>query len=208
MYNLYYKKEIGDEADVSLTSETARIIPLVEAAIGLKEGNTPKEIIDTVILKAAYRYLDFRGKLANLEAERQQASLEGTIAGRIGRSLEPITRPLGFDYRTNIALIGGFAAKEVVISTLGTAYSLGEVETDETLSLSHKLRNNPNWDPLLGFTLIIFIMLYVPCFVTLICIKKESSIIWALFSVAFNLVTAYFVALIIRQGGMALGIGV
>jgi ferrous iron transport protein B len=126
----------------------------------------------------------------------------------MGIFLEKITKPLGFDYRTNIALIGGFAAKEVVISTLGTAYSLGEVEADETVSLSQKLRNNPAWNPLLAFTLIVFIMLYVPCFVTLICIKRESSLRWAVFSVVFNLFAAYMVALIIRQGGLALGIGV
>lgn len=208
LYKLYHTKKMGDEISVSLKPETARLLPLVEAAIDLKNGNTPKEATDTVILKAAYRYLDFRGKLALLEARRQQTALEGTIAGRIGLFLEPITAPLGFDYKTNIALVGGFAAKEVVISTLGTAYSLGEVETDETLSLSKKLRENPDWDALLAFTLIVFIMLYVPCFVTLICIKKESSLYWALFSVAFNLFSAYFVALIIRQGGMALGIGV
>jgi ferrous iron transport protein B len=208
LYKLYYDKKIGDEISVGLSPETASLVPLVEAAIGLSEGGTPKEAVDTVILKAAYRYLDFRTKLGRLDAKKQQAALEATIAGRIGLSLEPITEPLGFDYRTNIALVGGFAAKEVVISTLGTAYSLGEVEAEETVSLSQKLKDNPDWDPLLAFTLIVFIMLYVPCFVTLICIRKESSLMWALFSVAFNLVTAYFVALIIRQGGIALGIGI
>ena len=208
LYTLYENKKIGDEVHVGLKPETARLVPLVEAAIGLKNGNAPKEAMDTVILKAAYRYLDFRERLDLLVAEKQQAALERTIAGRMGIFLEKITAPLGFDYKTNIALIGGFAAKEVVISTLGTAYSLGEVEADETLSLSQKLRENPEWDPLLAFTLIVFIMLYVPCFVTLICIKKESSLGWAVLSVVFNLFAAYIMALVIRQGGLALGIGV
>jgi ferrous iron transport protein B len=207
LYELYHNKKVADEISKSLKPETGRLVPLIEAAIGLKDEETPKEAIDTVILKAAYRYLDLRKNLDNLERRKQQSTLEGTFAGRMGLYLEPITKPLGFDYKTNIALIGGFAAKEVIISTLGTAYSLGELEADKTVSLSQKLRNNPDWDPLLAFTLIVFIMLYVPCFVTLLCIKKESSFLWALFSVAFNLCAAYFVALVIRQGGLALGIG-
>jgi ferrous iron transport protein B len=115
---------------------------------------------------------------------------------------------LGFDYRINIALVGGFAAKEVVVSTLGTAYSLGEIDLDEPSSLSERLKNNPGWNPLLAFTLIIFTMLYVPCIVTVIMIQKESSWSWAGFSVAFNLVVAYLVALVISKGGTALGLGI
>jgi ferrous iron transport protein B len=115
---------------------------------------------------------------------------------------------LGFDYRINIALIGGFAAKEVVVSTLGTAYSLGEVTNDETGSLSERLKKDPDWNPLRAFSLLVFTMLYVPCFVTVISIRRESSWTWAGFSIAFNLLAAYFVALVVSQGGKALGIGV
>ena len=121
--------------------------------------------------------------------------------------LEWITRPLGFGYRTNIALVAGFAAKEVVVSTLGTAYSLGEVDPEETGSLSEKLRSSPGWNPLQAFTLIVFTMLYVPCIATVASIRKESSIRWAGFSILFNLTIAYLAALIIRQTGILLGLG-
>ena len=146
--------------------------------------------------------------MIDIDIQEQQTTLKKTIAGRIGQGLEIITRPLGFDYRINIALVGGFAAKEVVISTLGTAYSLGEVDPDETGSLSKRLRNDSNWNPLQAFTLIIFTMLYVPCFVTVIMIRRESSWRWAGFSIVFNLVVAYLIALVIRQVGAALGLGV
>lgn len=139
---------------------------------------------------------------------QQQTALKRTIAGWIGLRLETITRPLGFDYRTNIALVGGFAAKEVVVSTLGTAYSLGEVDPEKTGSLSEQLKQDPGWNPLQAFTLIVFTMLYVPCIATVIMIRKESSLSWAGFSIAFNLVVAYAVSLCIRQVGMALGMGV
>ncbi len=140
--------------------------------------------------------------------QAHQAALKGTIAGWIGQGLEVVTRPLGFDYRTNIALVGGFAAKEVVVSTLGTAYSLGEVGPEGSGSLSLRLRNDPDWNPLQAFTLIIFIMLYVPCFVTVISIRRESSWGWAGFSIGLNLVVAYIAALVIRQVGAALSLGV
>ena len=118
-----------------------------------------------------------------------------------------MTGPIGFDYRTNIALIGGFVAKEVIVSTLGTAYSLGEVGPEKSDSLSGKLRRNPAWNPLVAFCLILFTMLYVPCFVTVISIKKESSWGWAGFSIIFNLITAYAVTFMVYQIGSVLGLG-
>ena len=113
-----------------------------------------------------------------------------------------------FDYKVNVALLGGFAAKEVIVSTLGTAYSLGEKEPEESGVLSQRLKNDPNWSPLLAFTLVIFTMLYVPCFATVISIKKESSWKWAAFSVGFNLIVAYGFALLVYQVGKALGLGI
>ena len=153
-------------------------------------------------------YLEYRKKTAVIDATQQQVSLRYTFAGKIGQALETVTRPLGFDYRTNIALIGGFAAKEVIVSTLGTAYSLGEIGPAQNTSLSKRLSSNPDWNPLKAFVLIIFTMLYVPCFVTLTMIKKESSLKWAGFSIIFNLLAAYLVSLFVFQAGSALGLGI
>lgn len=183
-------------------------VAVAQTAVLLEKGKKPSGQTDTQIVKAASEYLKFRGQIIEVDAQEQQLALNKTIAGWIGRRLEIITKPLGFDYRINIALVGGFAAKEVVVSTLGTAYSLGAVDTDETYSLSERLRNDSVWNPLQGFTLIVFTMLYVPCFVTIISIRRESSWAWAGFSIVFNLVVAYLVALVIRQVGMAFGLGV
>jgi ferrous iron transport protein B len=130
------------------------------------------------------------------------------MAGRAGTALEGLTRWNGFDWRVNIALVGGFAAKELIISTLGTAYSLGDVEADENTSLSRRLASNPQWNPLKAFALIVFIMLYSPCFVTVACIIKESKWKWGLFSMAFSTVAAFAISILIYQGGLWLGIGV
>jgi ferrous iron transport protein B len=160
-----------------------------------------------VQMQVASAYLQHKDELARIDGLQNQATLKGTMAGRIGQILEHVTSAVGFDYRTNIALIGGFAAKEVVVSTLGTAYSLGEVDPEQSGSLSEKLKADPHWNPLVAFTLILFTMLYVPCLATLISIKKESSWRWAGFSVAFNLIAAYLVCLAVYQIGSALGLG-
>jgi len=152
-------------------------------------------------------YLLYKVELAQIDGHQNQAMLKGTIAGRVGQILERITFAVGFDYRTNIALIGGFAAKEVVVSTLGTAYSLEEVDPDQSRSLSEKLREDSQWNPLVAFTLILFTMLYVPCMATVISIKTESSWRWAGFSMAFNLIAAFLVCLAVYQVGSALGLG-
>ena len=113
--------------------------------------------------------------LVQIDQEEAQAGLKNSVAGRLGVALTGITRYAGFDWRTNIALVGGFAAKEVVVSTLGTAYSLGEVDPEETGSLSDRLRTADGWGPLTAFSLIIFTNFYAPCFVTVVCIAKEAG---------------------------------
>ena len=93
----------------------------------------------------------------------------------MGRALEPVSRFAGFDWRTNIALVGGFAAKEVIVSTLGTAYSLGSVDPEATSSLREQLAGDKTWNPVVALAALAFIMFYAPCFVTVICIAKESG---------------------------------
>ncbi len=128
--------------------------------------------------------------------------MKNSIAGRIGSSLEGITKFAGFDWRTNIALVGGFAAKEVVVSTLGTAYSIGEVDPEETTSLSERLKTAKGWGPLTAFSLIIFTIFYAPFFVTVVCIAKEAgSWKWAAFSVVFNTALAFGLSVVFYQVG-------
>lgn len=205
IYSAYVKKEKQPVIPPTLNRDAVNV---ARVASQLENGKTRREKIDDRYKKAASRYLEFRTRMSYINQLQQQTALKRTIAGWIGLRLETITRPLGFDYRTNIALVGGFAAKEVVVSTLGTAYSLGEVDPEKTGSLSEQLKQDPGWNPLQAFTLIVFTMLYVPCIATVIMIRKESSLSWAGFSIAFNLVVAYAVSLCIRQVGMALGMGV
>ncbi len=141
-------------------------------------------------------------KLAEIDHEEAAAPLRYSIAGRIGTALESITKFAGFDWRTNIALIGGFAAKEVVVSTLGTAYSLGELDPEESKPLVEKLASSPEWNPLVAMSLIIFTIFYAPCFVAVVCISKEAgSWKWGAFSMVFNTVLAFTFAVAVFQIG-------
>jgi ferrous iron transport protein B len=133
--------------------------------------------------------------------------LEYSLAGRVGKGLESITRPMmGFDWQTNIALIAGFAAKEVVVSTLGVAYSLGASddmgEEEEASSLSAKLQADSHWNPLVAFSLIVFVMLYVPCVsVISVMLKETRSLKIVAFSVTYTTIVAALMATIVFQVG-------
>jgi ferrous iron transport protein B len=141
--------------------------------------------------------------IAALEAE---VALRYSVAGRVGTALESLSQFAGFDWRTNIALVGGFAAKEVVVSTLGTAYSLGEVDPEEAGSLSDKLARAPGWRPLTAISLIIFTMFYAPCFVSVVCIAREAGgWKWGVFSMVFNTLLAFTLAVVVFQVGTLLG---
>jgi ferrous iron transport protein B len=145
-------------------------------------------------------------QLLAVDSDEAEASLRYSIAGRMGIGLEPVSQWAGFDWRTNIALVGGFAAKEVIVATLGTAYSLGETDPEQSRSLSDTLAASNHWRPLVALSLIVFVMFYAPCFVSVVCIAREAgSWKWGLFSMAFNTLLAFLLAALVFQIGKAIG---
>ena len=146
-------------------------------------------------------------RLQEVDYREAQAALKNSIAGRIGTSLTAISFVNGFDWRTNVALLSGFAAKEVIISTMGTAYSLGQSRRGDRMPLGARLAADASWSPLKAFSLIIFIMLYAPCFATIACIAQESSWKWGLFSLTFNTTIAFLLSTLVYRGGLLLGLG-
>lgn len=165
-----------------------------------------KETLENKTTILSEEALQLKKKLTALDSEQAGLALRHSLAGRIGTSMEAVSWLPGFDWRTNIALVGGFAAKEVIVATLGTAYSLGETDPEDTASLSETLARDPHWNPLMALALIVFVMFYAPCFVTVVCISKESgSWKWGLFAICFNTVLAFSLATLVYQGGRALG---
>jgi ferrous iron transport protein B len=156
------------------------------------------------LVQDAVQKAELDKNLAELDNRQARDALMHSWAGRIGSAMEPISRLAGFDWRTNIALVGGFAAKEVIVATLGTAYSLGDVDPEETIGLSERLRDDPQWNKLTAVSLIIFVLLYAPCFVTVVVMARETSWRWAAFAMVFNTVLAFVLAVSVFQIGRAL----
>jgi ferrous iron transport protein B len=149
-----------------------------------------------------------RARLKEVDGQEAQLALRSSLAGQIGRSLEPVSRLCGFDWRINVALVGGFAAKEVIVSTLGTALSIGEVDPEETGSLTERLNSDPLWNPIVAFSLIVFSIFYAPCFVTVVCIIRETgSWKWGLFSIGFNTIFSFALSMSVYQAGQLLTTG-
>ncbi len=146
-----------------------------------------------------------REQLEKIDAREAEEALKHSVAGKIGIAFEKLSVYAGFDWRVNIALVGGVAAKEVIVSTMGTAYSLGNAAMEEESRLSARLRAAQGFNSLTAISLIVFIMFYSPCFVSVVCISQESgSWKWGLFSMVFNTILAFFMAVTVYQVGLYL----
>lgn len=186
---------LDEEKTKQFESQRENITSATSPAILSEIGNNE----ESELSKAA---IAIKEQLTQIEMQEGQAALKNSLAGKIGSALEGVTLLAGFDWKTNIALVGGFAAKEVVVSTLGTAYSLGEVDPEETGSLAERLKSTEGWGPVTAFALIIFTIFYAPCFVTVVCIAKETgSWKWAAFSMVFNTALAFSLSVIFYQIG-------
>lgn len=140
------------------------------------------------------------------------AQVENSYAGQAGRIIEPVIRPLGFDWKIGIGLISSFAARETVISTLSIVYNVGDNPGEGSTSLVQALQNakRPDgsrvWTPLVALSLMIFFVLACQCMSTLAVVRRETnSWRWPLFMVSYMLVLAYVASLITFQGGRLLG---
>lgn len=143
---------------------------------------------------------ELRDKLGEIDSVIAATSLQESFAGKIGRSIESVTQYAGFDWKTNIALVGGIAAKEVVVSALGTAYSMGEVDIEDSAPLGESLVTKSGWTLANAFALLTFILLYSPCFVTVVAIAKETgSWKWAAFTVFGYTLIAFLASIAVYQ---------
>ena len=129
--------------------------------------------------------------------------MENSYLGRIGKAIQPALEPLGFDWKASVALVTGVTAKEIVVSTLGVLYS----ETDEDVALlSDKLLSatDENGEPLyngaVAISLMLFVLIYLPCIGTLATIKNETgSWWWAVFVAIYTIVLAWVVSFVVYQ---------
>ncbi len=149
--------------------------------------------------------------IAALNAREASEQLEQSAAGRVGHALEPVLRPLGFDWQIGVGIIGAFAAREVFISTLGVVFGIGETDEEnqplrQALKQARHADGTPVMTPLSGVSLMVFFLLACQCMSTIAVVRRESgSWRWPVFLFVYMTVLAYVGSLLVYQGGRLLG---
>ena len=132
---------------------------------------------------------------AELNNQLMEQSLEASYLGQIGKFMEPAFEPLGFDWRMTVALQAGLAAKEVVVSTLGVLYAVGEGVDEESSSLTSAISKNIPFAS--GVAFIVFVMIYLPCLAASVVFTREAGgIKYFVYLFIFTTVTAYILSFI------------
>ncbi len=142
----------------------------------------------------------------------ESRQLQNSYAGKIGHAIEPVIRPLGFDWKIGVALIASFAAREVLVSTLSIIYNVGKDENEESESLIGAVRNAKRsdgslvWTPLTALSLMVFFVLAMQCMSTVAIVRRETnSWRWPMFMIGYMTILAYVGSLLTYQAGRLLG---
>ena len=142
------------------------------------------------------------GLISEQKGEKQSKSFIGII----GRTIEPVMKPLGFDWRLSVSILSGLAAKEVVVSTLAVIFQAdnnsGKASLVEKIQNQHDSTGKPLFSPLAAFSFMLFILTYFPCIGVVAAIKRESGAWkWPLFIVFYTTGIAWLLSFIVYQAG-------
>lgn len=190
------KTEFSKDYDKAASDTEARYAPLISDAAPVVADSL------TSVMNA---------ELHKLELEKNAEKQEYSMLGRIGHFIEPVVRPLGFDWKMGIAILSGAPAKEIIVGTMGVLYE-SDVDDEANVSLVDKLRSQkytsgdkigqPVFTPLIALTFMVFVLLYFPCIGTLVVIAKESGHWkWGLFAAVYPTVIAWVVAFAVYKIG-------
>jgi ferrous iron transport protein B len=154
-----------------------------------------------------------QGHLAELNKAESGERLRQSFAGHIGRAIEPLIKPLGFDWKIGIGIVGSFAAREVFVSTMSTVYNVGDAEGKAgTASLAKMLEQQTRPDgshlytPLLGITLMVFYVFALQCVSTVAIVRRETnSWKWPAFQWLYMTALAWLLSFLTWHGGQWLG---
>src|ERR1044071_352416 len=153
-------------------------------------------------------------KLAALDNEQASAKLRNSLAGHLGRFIEPVIAPLGFDWKMGIGIVSSFAAREVFVSTMSLVYGVGKYDRSQsslsklqdTLGQQKRTNGTPVYTPLTAITLMVFYVFALQCVSTVAVVRRETnSWKWPLFQWFYMGVLAWGLAFITYQGGRLLG---
>ncbi|MBS1544844.1 MAG: ferrous iron transport protein B [Bacteroidetes bacterium] len=185
--------------------QAGKIIIAVSIILWVLASYGPKEVMNQA--RQVVREQTTNEQLTEEQFENRVAAykLEHSYAGTIGKFMEPVIKPLGFDWKIGIALITSFAAREVFVSTIATIYSLGSAEDNVTIRNRLKDEINPEtgqpqFTPAVGFSLLIFYVFAMQCMSTLAIVKRETKgWKWPLLQLFYMSGLAYTSAFIVFQ---------
>ena len=166
----------------------------------------------TIILGASI-LLWFLASYPKLESGTPAERLDHSFVGMAGRLIEPVIRPLGFDWKIGIGLLTSLVQREVFVSTMGTIYDVGSDGTGGGLPEKLRAARNPvtgapAFTALTGICIMVYYVLAMQCFSTVAVMRRETnSWKWPLFQVAYMTALAYGVTFIVYRAGIALGMG-
>ena len=151
-------------------------------------------------------------EIKKLNLEKAYEHQEHSYIGRLGKFIEPVMSPLGFDWKISVSLLAGITAKEIVISTLSVLYQVDPEDKVANKSLSNKIKNEKYsigpqkgknvFSPLVAFGFLMFTLIYFPCIAVIVAIKRETgSWKWALFTIFYTTSLAWIVAFLINKIG-------
>ncbi|MDP3980216.1 MAG: ferrous iron transport protein B [Chlamydiota bacterium] len=152
-------------------------------------------------------------KLASLDQNQAGDLLRYSYAGKLGAFIEPVIRPLGFDWKIGVGLVASFAAREVLVSTLAIVYNVGKEADETSVDLVQALREErdpetglPQYTPLVAVSLMVFFVLACQCMSTVAIVKRETNgWRWPIFMIAYMSVLAWMGSFLVYQGGKLLG---
>ncbi|MDH8700671.1 ferrous iron transport protein B [Dysgonomonadaceae bacterium PH5-43] len=156
-----------------------------------------------------------KNEISDMKHKKDEEQKEYSFIGRIGKTIEPVFRPLGFDWKVSASLLSGMAAKEIVVSTLGILYvgidEQNETDDEDSPLLKQRLQTekyadgSPVFTPLVALSLLLFTLIYFPCIATIAAIKNESgSWKWAFFTIFYTTALAWIVSFTVYQIGTLL----
>ncbi len=156
---------------------------------------------------------DLEIRLAEIEKDEAGEKMRHSYAGRMGHMIEPVVRPLGFDWKIGVGLVASFAAREVLVSTLAIVYNIGKDADEKSVDLITALQNEkdpvtgkPFYTPLTAISLMVFFVLACQCMSTLAIVKRETnSWRWPIFMFIYMSALAYGGSFLVYQGGKLMG---
>ncbi len=183
--------------NMTLSRDYSKTINNIKAELSLKLSFSHDKALKLKLQNEAKK------EIAGIEKQREQEKASRSYIGRIGKIIEPVLKPIGIDWRSGVALISGFVAKEIVVSTMGVLYGVGD--KNDPNALKNALVSS-GMTGLSALSMMVFVLLYIPCIATVTAIWKEASPEWAVFTLFYTTMVAWSASFLVYHAGLLIGL--